>query len=61
MRKKVCAHPSNITKKRGRPKKGSKNSPHESGWFMLVHPRSGRILGVQPMENPENNESRYLH
>ena len=23
---------------------------------MLVHPRSGRILGVQPMENPENNE-----
>ena len=43
-------------KRRGRPKKEGKASIYQNGWYMLVDPRSGRILGVQPMVEPENNE-----
>ena len=41
--------------RRGRPPKDGNSSKYNNGWYMLVDPRTGRILGVQPMVQPENN------
>lgn len=43
------------TKKKGRPKKGGTSNRYNSGWYMCVDPRTGRILALEPMEAPENN------
>ena len=45
-------------KRVGRPRKGARSTTRtrSHGWFMLVEPRMMRIVGIQPMMSPENNE-----
>ena len=44
--------------KRGdRPRKSDKTvGQHTNGWMLGCDPKSGRILSLQPMHEPENNE-----
>eukprot|EP00971_Amphidinium_carterae_P113223 2242699-Amphidinium_carterae.1 len=34
----------------------SKTRLFGNGWFMAIHPKSMRVVGVAPMANPENNQ-----
>ena len=40
----------------GRPRKDGQNPQRQNGWFMAIDPRSGLILSVTNMQEPENNE-----
>ena len=39
----------------GRPRSGKQPRRFTNGWFMLACPRSGRVLCVEQMREPENN------
>ena len=43
------------TRRTGRPRNNSTVKLMSHGWFMLVDPRSGRILSVEAMMQPEND------
>lgn len=38
----------------GRPRKDSQTKMTNNGWFMITDPRSGFIIGIREMKNPEN-------
>ena len=52
---KVCSE-EKPRKRRGRPVEGKHNKPYLNGWYMNCDPRSGRILSVELMYEPENTE-----
>ncbi|CAE7546453.1 unnamed protein product, partial [Symbiodinium microadriaticum] len=39
----------------GRPRKNGANKQRHNGWFMAMDPRSGMVMSVADMEEPENN------
>ena len=39
----------------GRPRKDGANKQRHNGWFMAMDPRSGMVMSVADMEEPENN------
>lgn len=48
------------SKRAGRPSSKKNNiKPYANGWFMLTEPNSGRILSVEIMRSPENNEVKF--
>ena len=40
----------------GRPRKDGQTPQRQNGWFMAIDPKSGLILSVTNMPEPENNE-----
>lgn len=50
---KICGPP---PARGGRPRKNGTSKPFSNGWFMALHPGSGKILGVKSMASPENND-----
>ena len=44
-----------VRKRSGRPSTRSDKNCRENGWLMAVDPRTQRVLGVRPMDVPENN------
>ena len=49
-----CGSEGKPKKRLGRQKKGP-DSSHQNGWFMLTNPRTGLILEVKPIREPEIN------
>jgi hypothetical protein len=43
----------------GRPRDDGHVKKSTNGWFMMVDPSSGRILSVNPMTEPENNDIAF--
>lgn len=50
---KLTGHCFQIPKRRGRG--GGVEKPYGNGWFMVMDPKSSRIVSAIPMINPENN------
>ena len=48
----------NAPKKRaGRPPQNKESpKPYNNGWFVICDPKSGKIVSVEEMQEPENNE-----
>ena len=45
------------TSRSGRPRKdGVKKEEHNHGWFMVIDPCTSRILAIESLDKPENNE-----
>ena len=43
-------------KRAGRPPQRKKCKPYSNGWFMATDPQTGRILTIDYMHEPENND-----
>jgi hypothetical protein len=43
----------------GRPRKDAAPKLFSNGWFMMTDPACGRILSVEPMAGPENNDVAF--
>ena len=43
----------------GRPPQRQKRKPYSNGWFLITDPKTGRILGVEYMHEPEITEIKF--